>query len=413
MISFEEALRLLDEHVKPGATVEAPLLESLGLTLARPIAARADSPRFDASAVDGYAVSRSDFSNGLPVVLSIAGTIHAGAASVKSLKPGSKHRPRCTHRIFTGAPVPKGADAIVMQENVAVADNKVTFTTVPTSGAYIRKRGAEFQRGEHLFEPGTILTPAVAQSLAACGFARVYIHARPSVSIIITGDELRPPGTKLHSGEIWDSNATALEAALHALGITNVHTQHVSDNARSTTRAIRSALERSDVIIATGGVSVGERDYVKEAFAANGVREIFWRVRMRPGMPLYFGVKLENGRTKYIFGLPGNPVSVMVTFQLFARRAVRCLMGHAAEEAHEKGVLAAPLKKSVARMEFVRAYRERTSGPLSTVVPLAARESNMTTGMARADALIVFPEEQEFLAEGSEVEIIPIQWGPY
>ncbi|MFI5201802.1 MAG: gephyrin-like molybdotransferase Glp [Candidatus Kapaibacterium sp.] len=412
MIAFEEALRLLDNHIKPNAIIQAPILESLGLALAKPVAARADSPRFDASAVDGYAVSLADFSNGVPVTLPIAGTLHAGAASRKALKPGS------TQRIFTGAPVPKGADAIVMQEDITLIENRVSFTTLPKLGTYIRKHGAEFRRGERLFEMGTIITPAVAQSLAACGYAKVKVHARPSVSIIVTGDELRTPGTKLRNGEIWDSNAIGLEAALRALGVTDVHTHHVSDNSRTTTKAVRSALERSDVVIATGGVSVGERDYVREAFAANQVREIFWRVRIRPGMPIYFGTKRQNGRTKYIFGLPGNPVSVMVTYLLFVRRAILGMMGHPEMDTLLNGILATTLKKSIARTEFVRAhrgrsYRERSSNSLPTIVPLATRESHMTTGMAKADSLIVFPEEQELLEAGSEVQIIPIMWTAY
>ncbi len=413
MISFEDSQRLLFKNVKPGAIIEAPLMESLGLALAKPLTARADSPRFDASAVDGYAVSMSDFSNKRRVALPLVGTIHAGAKSLKALKP------RSTLRIFTGAPVPKAVDAIVMQEDVNINEDRVTFSELPKLGAHIRKRGTEFRRGERLFESGTIITPAVAQSLAACGYAQVNVHSRPSVSIIITGDELRRPGTTLRPGEIWNSNAIGLGTALRSLGITDVHTQHVSDNFRNTTKAVRTALERSDIVIATGGVSVGERDYVKEAFAANGVHEIFWRVRMRPGMPIYFGMKRQNGRTKYIFGLPGNPVSVMVTFQLFVRRALLCMMGHVQEGAHSKAILATTLKKSIARTEFVRAYRgerfhnQRTSDSLPVIVPLVARESNMTTGMAKADSLIVFPEEKEFLEAGSEIQIIPLIWTAY
>src|ERR1019366_1912086 len=190
-------------------------------------------------------------------------------------------------------------------EDVTVSEDTVTFRSVPERGASIRKRGAELRRGQPLFERGTVITPSVAQTLAACGHARVKVYARPSVSVVITGNELRTPGSKLNMGEIWDSNSIALEGALRSLGIEKVHIQHVADNPRSTTRAVRSALERSDVVIATGGVSVGDRDHVKEAFAANGVREIFWRVSMRPGMPIYFGIKRQRGGAKYVFGLPG------------------------------------------------------------------------------------------------------------
>lgn len=411
MITFEEARRLVCEQIKrgrePGRIIELPLLESLGVVLVRPVSARSDSPRFDSSSVDGYAVSLSDFADRRTVSLPIVGTVHAGATSQRRLKPGT------TQQILTGAPVPKGTDAIVMQEDVVLENHQVTFRESPKPGANIRKRGGELRRGEKLFDAGTVITPSVAQTLAACGFARVKVHSRPTVSIIITGDELRTPGLPLKHGQIWDSNATALIAALHALGVTDVYTQHVSDNPASTTRAIRAALARSDVVIATGGVSVGERDYVKEAFASNGVREIFWRVNIKPGKPIYFGTKRQSGKTKYVFGLPGNPVSVMVTYQLIVRQAILHMMGHAREDVTIRGILASQLKKSDSRTEFVRAYHEFTGVSLPKIVPLNARESHMTTGMAKADCLIVFPAEKGILDAGSEVEIIPIEWAAY
>ena len=407
MITFEEAQRFMREHVKVGRIIEQPILDSLGLVLAKPITARADSPRFDVSAVDGYAVSLKDFDCDLPVTLPVLDKIHAGASSRKNIKAG------CAHRIFTGAPVPKGTDAIVMQEDTTLHQDKVTFHRMPKLGSSIRKRGAEFKRGEMLFAAGTIITPSVAQALAACGFPNVRVHHRPIVSIIVTGDELQPSGTKLMHGEIWDSNSIGLQAALTALGISEIFIQRVSDNARSTTKAVQSALEHSDLVIATGGVSVGDRDYVKEAFAANGVREIFWQVSMKPGKPLYFGMKRHEGTTKYVFGLPGNPVSVMATYLLFVRHALLRMIGNTSDQQTNRGILSQSLKKADSRTEFVRAYRESLSEQLPTVIPLSARDSHMTSGMAKADCLIVFPLKQEFIEAGSEVEIIPIQWGAY
>jgi molybdopterin molybdotransferase len=407
MIDFYEAQRLVREHVKPGRIVIKPLLDSLGLALVRPVTARADSPRFDVSAVDGYAVLQTDFANGLPITLPVSSTIYAGQDSRKKLRPGT------ADRILTGAEVPTGADAIVMQEEVTAFEEGVTFLRMPERSAYIRKRGGELKRGDRLFDSGTIITPAVAQSLAACGCARVHVHQRPLVSVIVTGNELKSPGSKLGGGEIWDSNSIGLVSALGALGIGKVQTRNVPDKQQSTTRAVRAALERSDVVIATGGVSVGDRDYVKEALEANGVKEIFWRVSMRPGMPIYFGIKRQRGKTKYVFGLPGNPVSVMVTFQLFVRPALLRMMGYAQDPPMMQGILATPIKKSISRTEFVRASRNDGYGTSLRVTPLAARESYMTTSMAKADCLIVFPADRELLEAGSEVEIIPIRWTPY
>ncbi len=387
--------------------VELPLLDALGLAMAKPIIARSDSPRFDASAVDGYAVSLADFVDGTPVTLPVGGTTHAGSTSIRPLRSGT------TQRIFTGGSVPKGADAVVMQEQVSVADEAVTVHSVPKSGVNIRKRGAEVRRGDSLFDAGTIITPSVAQTCAASGYPLVKAHARPTISVIVTGDELKTPGSKLSHGEIWDSNTTALNAVLGILGIKNIHIRQISDSPTRTANAVRAALERSDVVIATGGVSVGDRDYVKEAFASNGVEEIFWGVSIRPGKPIYFGVKRRKGVTNYVFGLPGNPVSVMATYLLFVRPAILRVMGHAEKENRQRGMLAMQIKKSDPRMEFIRAYREDESGGLPSVFPLSGRESHMTTGMAKADCFLIVPAEQVSIEAGTEIEFLPIKWAPY
>ncbi len=404
MISFEESQRLIEKYVKAGSTVELPLLESIGLTLTRPVAARTDNPRFNASAVDGYAVSLADFSGVVPVTLPLSHAVHAGTASTKPMKPGT------AVRILTGAQVPNGTDAIVMQEHVTTLANRITISQIPHAGANIRTKGGEFLKGTQLFEQGTLVTPAVAQSLAACGYSRVKVHARPSVSLIVTGDELRTPSSKLKPGEIWDSNSIGLEAVCRMLGITKLQRTHVSDNVRETTKAVHNALQHSDVSMVTGGVSVGDRDYVKEAFTRNGVREIFWQVSIRPGMPIYFGLKHIKGKPRYIFGLPGNPVSVMVTFQLYVRPVILHMMGHNILLERSKGILATPLKKSIPRTEFVRAYRASAGSDPPRLLPLNARDSHMTTGMAKADSLIVFPAEKAFLDAGTFVEYIPIRW---
>ncbi|MDP4198818.1 MAG: molybdopterin molybdotransferase MoeA [Bacteroidota bacterium] len=406
MIPLEEAQRLLAECVKPGRIIDLPLLESLGLALAKSVTAKSDSPRFDVSAVDGYAVSLDDFAGGLPT-LPVSGILEAGTTSREALKHGR------TLRIFTGAPVPRGAHAIVMQEDVTIQGDKAVFHKHPAPGLHIRPRGGELHRGEKLFESDTIITPAVAQTLAASGYARVKVYARPIVSIITTGNELRTPGSSLQHGEIWDSNSIALQGALQALGITSIRMHHVADHLASTTRAIRTALERSDIVIVSGGVSVGERDYVREACTSNGVREIFWRVSMKPGKPIYFGTARRAGKTKYIFGLPGNPVSVMVTYQLFVRPAILQMMGHHNTHRSVRGILATRLTKSDSRLEFVRACREYTTGEFPRIVLLESRESHMTTSMAKADCLVVFPAARDRLDAGSEVDVIPIQWGTY
>jgi molybdopterin molybdotransferase len=407
MLNVQEASALITKTIRRNPVVEIKLGDSLGMILAQRVRSKEPSPRFDASSVDGYAISVQSFEHfSSELQLPIAAEIQAGDNVLRKLAAGK------TMRIFTGGRVPTGADAVIMQEYVNRMDGKAYFTTKPRAEENVRRRGAEFLANTIIFEPGTLITPAVISTLAALGLKKVKVYQRSKISVIVSGDEVRSPGTKLQRGEIYDSNSYALTAALAAIGIMNVKTFHVKDDLKKTTATLQNALKVSDIIIVTGGVSVGEHDYVREALSNLGAEEIFWRVKVKPGKPLLFCEIPKKGKVneKYIFGLPGNPVSVLVTFHLFVRNAILQTMGFIERDRSIIASLRSPLKKAAGRAEYIRGKLSFSINQLPSASPLREQESNMTSGLAHANCLIEFSEEETYLPEGTEVKTIPIQW---
>jgi molybdopterin molybdotransferase len=411
VISVEEAQRIIRENVAKASIIECKIQDALGLVLAAPILAKQPNPPFDASSVDGYAVSLKSFDalkSGEAIALRVAGEFEAGAH-----RP-SRFIPKVTFRIFTGAQVPKGADAVVMQENVVRKNDLAYFTAMPQLGANIRPHGGEFQKRTKLFEEGTRINPAVLGALAGFGFAKVKVYARPHVAIVVTGNELRPPGTRLMPGQIWDANSSTLLAMLEALGFQSVKVFRARDTVKDVLRAFRKAQKIADVVVASGGVSVGDHDLVRPALEQLGVQQLFWRIRMKPGMPIYFGKtsgKIVRNR-KCVFALPGNPVSALVTFQLFVREALLQMMGSTTIASRLDARLMQSITKSHARREYVRGLFDWRGGALY-VTPLNLRESHMMSGIANANCLIEVPEETTLLEADSQVRIHPLQWTAY
>jgi molybdopterin molybdotransferase len=407
VINVQEASALIKENIRRNPVVEMPLSDSLGKVLAQEIKSMEPSPRFDASSVDGYAVSLRSFENfSGELQLSLAAEIPAGDNTLRKLPAGK------TMRIFTGGRVPSGADAVIMQEFVNSVNGSTLFSAMPRPEENVRRRGAEFAAKSTIFESGTLITPAVISTLAALGCKKVKVYKKPRISIVVSGDEIKPPGAKLKSGEIYDSNSFALNAALNAMGIMHVNTFHVRDDLKKTTTTLRKALEVSDIVIVTGGVSVGKHDFVRESLSNLSANEIFWQVKVKPGKPLLFCKIPQKGKTneKYIFGLPGNPVSVLVTFHLFVRSAILQSMGYAGKDHSIIASLAGPMKKAAGRAEYIRGKLSFPDRKLPSALPLREQESNMTSGLAHADCLIEFPEDDTYLPEGTEVRVIPIQW---
>lgn len=313
MLSYDEALQRILKETPPPRTALVRLDEALGLVLAQPVIAGCDLPQCDNSAVDGYALRASEGVGTLRVV----GQSSAGAPYRGLLRQGE------AVRIFTGAVVPRGAEGIVMQEHVEQDGRCIRLERPPAAGRHIRRRGDDVHRGAQVLEAGTPLRPQEIGLLAALGLSRVRVYRRPVVAVICTGDELRQPGAALKPGQIYESNGVLLTALARQAGATVGYRNVIRDALQPLSAAMRRGLAAADLLLVSGGVSVGEKDFVREAARACGIRERFWKVNIKPGMPLFFG---RHQRT-VVFGLPGNPVSVFATFEEFVKPAIHHLMG--------------------------------------------------------------------------------------
>lgn len=384
------------------------LEQSLGAYLAEPARARSHSPRFEQSAMDGYAVRLADLTAATtdhPVTLRLAGELPAGAAHRQLLKPGT------AIRVFTGSPLPGGAEAVVVQEQVTREGDLIMFRTPTRAGAHIRRVGEEYLRGEVLLPAGIAVTPPVIGLLAQIGRAVVKVGGRPSALVITMGDELVEPGCKPGRAQIVDVNGPALCAALRAAGAGAVTHVRVVDDPAALRKALALGLRSADLVITVGGASVGDHDHVPAVRALLGVREMFGRVAIRPGLPNWFGLSPAGVP---VFGLPGNPVSALVSFELLVRPAVRRLMGAPVETAANTWKWAAPLASAAtptnARQTWLRAQLNRTADGGWVAVPEPGQGSHMLSSLARAQALAVLLPGEETIPAGTPVPLHPLEW---
>jgi molybdopterin molybdotransferase len=409
VILFDEALAAVLQEVLPLPAEQVPLTSALGRVLAHPLAAGADGPRFDNSSVDGYAVRVMDLaaaSPDSPVRLPVSGILPAGSEAVSGLAPGT------TVRIMTGAPVPPGTEACVMREEVLEGGEWAEFRGPARTGDNIRRRGGEYRAGEVLLPDGTLVTPPVLALLASLGMAGVEVHRQPRVRLLVTGSEVVAPGSPLAPGQIYDANGAGLESALRALGVTDVTVTRFGDREAEIGAWLRLALEEADVVLTSGGVSAGDFDYVPSVFESLGGHRRFWKVAIKPGKPNYFGVRDRGASRALFFGLPGNPVGALLSFERLVRPAMLKLGGRGEVAPRRlEATLGAPLEKSPGRLEWVRGVLGQGHGGL-TVMPLPQRDSHMLTGLARADCLIRFPEGARRLDPGERVEVQLLRWGP-
>jgi len=403
MITFEEAFSRILHHCRPLPSERVCLSDSLNRVLACDVYATDDLPPFDASAADGYAVSSADLLEASPedpVAFRLQDIVVAGSRSSVALEK------RATARILTGAPVPDGADCVVMQEYVETRPGEVVFVAPGYPGDNIRRRGSELRAGALALRSGLHISPAGVAMLATLGLGQADVYRRPRIAVMATGSELVAPGQPLLPGQIRDSNSFGLMAAVKALGLQTVRVVTVPDDPALIKNELKLCLDDADVVLISGGVSVGDRDYVKEVALSLGVREVFWRISIKPGKPNFFGV-MEG---KYLFGLPGNPVASLVSFHLLVRPAIARLMGLIdVLPLRITATLGSELRKKHGRTEFVRAVLA-SEAQQWIVKPLRAQDSNMMSGLAQATALIVFPLEAEYLAAGGVVEVIPLYW---
>jgi molybdopterin molybdotransferase len=401
LLSVDEALALVLDRVPDQRTESVPLADAGGRVLAETVTADRDYPAFPRSRVDGYAVRAADVRAGveLPVAMEIA----AGAEPAGPLPEGA------AARIFTGAPAPDGADCVVMQEDClagggAGADAHVRIDTDVDPGYCLVPRGYELREGETVGAPGDVIDAGLVGALASVGAHRVEVTIPPRGRVVSTGDELVPVDALPGPGQIRNSNAAALLAALTAFGARADGSTVARDDEGSLAAAVEFGLD-ADVCLLTGGVSVGDYDLVPQALEAAGVENVFHGVRLQPGKPLWFGVR---GRT-LVFGLPGNPVSSLVTATLFARPAIRALLGlPAMPPGSRRAVLLEGLAAGTWRRRYEPVRTEVTDDGRIGVRNIRYRGSGDIFGFAAADALAIVPEEAPAPEPGQEIVIVPL-----
>lgn len=400
MIGVQQHLDRILATVKVIRPFEQGVLDAQGCVLAEDVAARGSLPGFTNSAMDGYAVRAQDVAGAspdAPVLLPVVNDIAAGNTAPLSLAPGQ------TMRIMTGAPMPRGADAVVPVEATDGGVVRVQVTVPSVVGQHVREEGDDIHAGDVVLRRGTLLGPGQIALLAAAGLSRIRVVPRPRVVILSTGDELVEVGASPSFGQIIDSNSVMLSAAVTAVGATPFRVGGVPDDARVLKDTLEGQLVRADAIVTTGGVSMGAFDTVKEVLSRVGTMQ-FDKVAMRPGMPQGFGV-LGEGAVP-VFTLPGNPVSALVSFHVFVAPALRALAGRP-EPSWPPGYLpavAAERFTSVAgKMEFVRVVLDEDRARLA-----GGQGSHMLGSLAAADALAVIPEDVVEVSPGDPLECLPL-----
>jgi molybdopterin molybdotransferase len=397
LISVADAQRIVLEQAKRLDPERVPIERAAGRVLAEPVAALVDLPPFANSAMDGFALRSADTA-AAPLHLPVVAQIAAGSPAERPLAPGE------AMGISTGAALPEGADAVVPLELVEEGDGSIELPRSVARGDNVREAATDVSAGDTLLDPGTSLGPAQVAALAAAGLSEVRCTKRPRVGILVTGSELRQPGEPLGPGQIYESNGLLLATALQLAGAVPAQLGVVADDADEHERAMERALLGFDMLVTSGGASVGPHDLVRSTQAKLRVAEHFWGVAVKPGKPVAFGTRRDH----LVFNLPGNPVSVLVTFELFVRPAVKALLGLPDPlPEHREGTLATAVVRNPHRDEYLRATTRR--GDESVVVePLPGRESHMIARAGRADSLIVVEAGEGELAEGEVVRYIPL-----
>lgn len=397
LISIAEAQRLVLERARPLEAERVPIERATGRVLAEPAVAAVDLPPFASSAMDGYALRAADTASA-PVTLPVVGRISAGGPAARPLGAGE------AMAIATGGAVPEGADAVVPIEVVEEEDDRLTVTSPVEAGSNVRARGGDVRTGEPVLQSGAVLRAGQVGALAAAGVGEVRCAKRPRVGILVTGSELRQPGEELGPGQIYESNGLLLATALQLAGAVPAQLGVVADTEEEHERTIERALLGFDMLVTTGGASVGPHDLVRRVQAGLRVEEVFWGVAMKPGKPVAFGVR----RNHLVFNLPGNPVSVLATFELLVRPAVNALLGLPDPlPAFQPGTLAAAVRRNPARDEFVRATVGVENG-VPVLSPVPGQDSHMIVRAGRAAALAWIPAGEGELAAGSAVRFLPL-----
>jgi molybdopterin molybdotransferase len=395
LLSVADALERVLAHAAPLPAEEAALDEAAGRVLAYPLTARRTQPPADVSAMDGYAVRAADVAS-VPVRLKVVGEVAAGRPFAHTIGPGE------AARIFTGGVMPEGADAVVIQEHTKRDGDRVGVAKSSAKGRHIRAQGLDFKTGDALLSAGHRLTPRDLALAAGMNHPFVPVHRRPKIALFATGDELVPPGAEPTPGQIVSSNNFALAALARGEGAEVVDLGIVGDRLDDTVAAVRRARELgADILVTSGGASVGDYDLVQEAFAAEGMELSFWRLALRPGRPLM------NGRLggMHVLGVPGNPVSAFVCGFLFLVPLIRRLAGRSdVERQTESAVLGCDMPANDERADYLRATLRD-----GVATPFAVQDSSMMAPLAKADCLVIREPYESAAKTGSPCRIVKFE----
>ena len=389
MISVTEARKIINENVSCLQPVMLPLSQAAGLVLAENICATIDIPAFPQSSMDGYAISFEGWKKNER--LKIVGEVAAGSSNSITLSPEN------TVRIFTGAAVPPGADTVIMQERSIVENGELMIADDSLKqGTNVRPKGSEIKAGAIALEKETGLSPAGIGFVAAIGINAVKVYPNPSITLVITGNELQGPGKPLQPGQVYESNSYTLKAAIEQLQIDNIRVLYVPDKPGATTDALKKGLEQGDLVLLTGGISVGDHDFVLQASGECGVEKLFHKVKQRPGKPLYFGKK----GNKLVFGLPGNPSSVLTCFYQYVIPAIEKLTRRKISLQKINILVKRPFQKAAGLTHFLKGLYDGKNAE-----PLDAQESYRLSSFAKSNCLIEIPEQTTSLNEGDLVNV--------
>jgi len=389
MIQVEEALSNIAENSTTMPVQKIQVSKSLGYILAETVYSPIAMPPFRQSAMDGYAFIHSEKHQ-----YDIVGIVQAGDHSKIKLKENE------AVRIFTGAHVPDNADTVIMQEHVMATENSILITRMPEQYANVRHKGEQIGEEEVVFKVNTLITPAAIGFLACLGITEVEVYKKPKVAILVTGNELVKPGEKLSKGKIYESNSVMLQAALQTIGVKKTKVYKVKDNLKATKKALKEILKKHDIVLISGGISVGDYDFVKEALLENGVKELFYKINQKPGKPMFFGSKNDT----LVFALPGNPASSLTNFYIYVYPAIKNRMGF--KDIHLKKMLRKlndNITNTTGKTLFLKALYDETH-----VTVLDGQSSAMLNTFAIANSLLVVPNEVESLEKGQLVTLLPI-----
>ncbi|MCH2032848.1 MAG: molybdopterin molybdotransferase MoeA [Tenacibaculum sp.] len=389
MISVSEAIQHIENHFSKMALVKRPIEKTLGYILGEDVISPINMPPFKQSAMDGYAFVHSNNNDYF-----VSGEVPAGSNENFPVNYNE------AIRIFTGSRIPDDADTVVMQEHTERKDDNLRILTLPEKGANVRPLGNQIKIGDVALKTGTYLNEAAIGFLAGLGITKVQVYKKPKVSILVTGNELQEVGKKLKESQVYDSNSITLKLALKQLGIKKVRISKVKDTFKTTFKTIKKELDKSDVVLISGGISVGDYDFVKQALLGNKVEEVFYKVNQKPGKPLWFGY---NDTTK-VFALPGNPASSLSCFYMYVLPLLKAHLGYTNPHLpKEKATTISDIKNKFGKTLFLKGTVENGQATL-----LDGQASSMLKSFAVSNALLIVPENETIIEKGQKIEYIKL-----